>query len=144
MAEPDHTGATNDPTTNPRRETLSASFAISPDVESISVCGDARNKSTPLNLIPSTSAACVRSSIVSRSMGGSESGPLPTSPGHMALCSLGNRFIVSRTEMFQHHQRIGGALISNFDALGGRIRGDEQFVFGHLTEADHGGRRNVM
>ncbi len=39
---------------------------------------------------PSTSAAAVRSSIVSRSIGGSESGPLPTRPGHMALCTAGN------------------------------------------------------
>ena len=48
-----------------------------------------RNRSTPSNRTPSTSAAAVRSSMVSRSMGGSESGPLPTSPGHMALWSAG-------------------------------------------------------
>jgi hypothetical protein len=38
---------------------------------------------------PSTSAAAVRRSMVSRPMGGSESGPLPTRPGHMALWTRG-------------------------------------------------------
>ncbi len=46
--------------------------------------GRSRRTSTP-----STSAAAVRSSIVSRSIGGSESGPLPTTPGQAALCSFG-------------------------------------------------------
>ena len=32
--------------------------------------------------------------MVSRSIGGSESGPLPTSPGHMALCNAGYRFLL--------------------------------------------------
>ena len=53
------------------------------------VCADRQGKSTPSNLLPSTSAAAVRSSIVSRPIGGSESGPLPTRPGHIALCSCG-------------------------------------------------------
>ncbi len=44
----------------------------------------------PSNLTPSTSALTVSEIIVSRSMAGSESGPLPTRPGHMALWSLGN------------------------------------------------------
>ena len=43
----------------------------------------------PSNFTPSTLAAAVRLIIVSRSIGGSESGPLPTSPGQAALWSLG-------------------------------------------------------
>ena len=53
-------------------------------------CGANRKRSTPSNLMPSTSAAAVRSSIVSRSMAGSDPSPLPTTPGHAALCSFGN------------------------------------------------------
>ena len=48
-----------------------------------------RNRSKPSNRTPSTSAAAVRSSIVSRSIGGSASCPLPTTPGHAALWKLG-------------------------------------------------------
>ena len=55
-------------------------------MESMSTCGANRNRSTPSNLTPSTSAFAVRSSIVSRSMDGSASGePLPTTPGQAAL-----------------------------------------------------------
>jgi hypothetical protein len=56
------------------------------------VCGSARKRSTPSNFVFSISAAAVKSSISSRSIGGSESGPLPTSPGHIALCSFGKLF----------------------------------------------------
>src|SRR5712691_11110216 len=56
-------------------------------------CGSKRNRSTPSNFTPLTEALAVKASIVSRSMGGSESGPLPTRPGHMALCSLGSWFM---------------------------------------------------
>src|SRR5712692_11134596 len=56
-------------------------------------CGSKRNRSTPSNFTPLTEALAVKASIVSRSMGGSESGPLPTRPGHMALWSLGSWFM---------------------------------------------------
>ncbi len=48
----------------------------------------------PSNFRPFTSAPAVNSSIRSRLIGGSWPGPspLPTSPGHMALCSLGKGF----------------------------------------------------
>src|SRR4029078_11243673 len=49
-----------------------------------------RNRSTPSNFWPSTWAAAVRSSIVSSPIGGSLPSPLPTTPGHAALGSLGN------------------------------------------------------
>src|SRR5258707_9640631 len=42
------------------------------------------------------SADAVRFSIVSRSMKGSEPGPLPTKPGHIALCNLGKLFMRSK------------------------------------------------
>src|SRR3954452_23272626 len=54
--------------------------------------GSKRNRSTPSNLWPSTSAAAVRSSMVSSPIGGSLSSPLPTTPGQAALCSLGKLF----------------------------------------------------
>src|SRR6266852_372265 len=56
-------------------------------------CGSKRNRSTPSNFAPSAEALAVKASMVSSSMGGSESGPLPTRPGHMALCSLGSWFM---------------------------------------------------
>src|SRR5260370_33605626 len=60
------------------------------------MCGSVRNKSTPSNRAPTFSADAVRFSIVSRSMKGSEPGPLPTKPGHIALCNLGKLFIRSK------------------------------------------------
>src|SRR5262245_55265111 len=95
MADPPpvggHTGATTDPTTNPLERTFSASRWIPLSSMSMLMWGSYRKMSTPSNLMPSTSAAAVRSSIVSRSMVGSAPGlPLPTSPGHIALCNLGN------------------------------------------------------
>ena len=93
MAEPPpvggHTGATREPARSPLAARFSARRARSSSEESISVCGSERKRSTPSNRTPSTAAAAVRFSMVSRSIGGSESGPLPTSPGHMALCSAG-------------------------------------------------------
>src|SRR5215468_11279430 len=59
------------------------------------MCGSDRNKSTPSNRPRSLSAAAVRFNIVSRSIKGSEPGPLPTRPGHIALCNLGKLFMVS-------------------------------------------------
>jgi len=56
---------------------------------SIEMCGSNRNRSIPSNFTPSTDAAAVMLIIVSRSIGGSESGPFPTSPGQAALCSFG-------------------------------------------------------
>ncbi len=83
------TGATTVPITSFRARALSASRLMSSSVASMSTCGAKRNRSKPSNLTPSTSAAAVRSSIVSRSIGGSASGPLPTTPGQAALWSLG-------------------------------------------------------
>ena len=80
-----HTGATSDPTTRLRDATWSASRFRSSSDASMLTCGSKRKRSTPSNFTPPTFAAAVRFSIVSRSIGGSESGPLPTSPGHMAL-----------------------------------------------------------
>src|SRR3954463_8724727 len=93
MADPPpvggQTGATSDPARSPLEFRLSASRARSSSDESISVWGRERKRSTPSNREPSTLADAVRQSMVSRSMGGSESGPLPTSPGHIALCTAG-------------------------------------------------------
>jgi hypothetical protein len=76
----------------PREETFSAR-ALSPSSSmSMSMCGANRKRSTPSNLTPSTSAAAVKSSMVSSSIGGSESGPFPTTPGQAALWSLGKLF----------------------------------------------------
>ena len=91
-------GATTEPTTKPLAAILSAIVFKSSSLISILICGSNRKISTPSNLTPSTSAAAVRSSIVSRSSEGSAPGePLPTRPGHMALCSLGNVFLCVRT-----------------------------------------------
>ena len=84
-----HTGATTEPTSRFFAAILSASLLISSFEESMLVCGSARKRSTPSNLMPPTSVAAVRSSISSRPIGGSEAGPLPTRPGHIALCSFG-------------------------------------------------------
>ena len=57
---------------------------------SMSKCGKVMKRSIPSNLWPSNSALAVSSSSVSSGMIGSLSGvPLPTMPGHMALCSFG-------------------------------------------------------
>src|SRR5229473_107771 len=97
MAEPPsvgpQTGATTDPMTNPLARILSASALIWSSLALMFTCGSKRNRSTPSNFTPLTEALAVKASIVSRSMGGSESGPLPTRPGHMALCSLGSWFM---------------------------------------------------
>ena len=79
------TGATTEPTTRPRERTFSANAARSLSVASMLTCGSNRNRSTPSNRAPPTLAAAVRSSIVSRSIGGSPSPPLPTTPGQAAL-----------------------------------------------------------
>ena len=89
MAEPPpvggQTGATTEPITRLRWRALSASAFSSSSEASMLTCGSNRNRSKPSNLTPSTSAAAVRSSIVSSGIGGSESGPLPTTPGQAAL-----------------------------------------------------------
>ncbi len=72
------TGATTEPIISPRAPALSASALISSSVASMLTCGRNRKRSNPSNLTPSTSAAAVRSSIVSRSIGGSGAFPLPT------------------------------------------------------------------
>ena len=57
---------------------------------SMSKCGATTKRSTPSNFWPSASARAVSSSSVSSGMIGSESGaPLPTMPGHIALCNFG-------------------------------------------------------
>src|SRR5215813_4950349 len=90
------TGATSEPMTRLRAATLSARRLRSSSLESISVCGRERKMSIPSKRTPSTSAAAVRSSIVSRSITGSASGPpLPTSPGQVALCSFGYWYLFS-------------------------------------------------
>ena len=81
-----HTGATSEPTTS----LCAGKFLRQPlqiVVGRIDIGMRQRQKQIDAIelLTPSTSAAAVRSSIVSRSIGGSESGPLPTSPGHIAL-----------------------------------------------------------
>ena len=61
----------------PRAATLSARrFELVVARRRCRRAGRTRKRSTPSNLTPSTSAAAVRSSIVSRSIGGSESAPL--------------------------------------------------------------------
>ena len=94
MAEPPpaggQTGATSEPMESFLARTLSARRFRSSSDESMSTCGAQRKRSTPSNFAPFTSAAAVRSSISSRPMMGSAPGePLPTTPGHVALCSLG-------------------------------------------------------
>jgi hypothetical protein len=83
------TGPTTEPISRPRDRTRSASAFIASALASMSTWGANRNRSTPSNFTPSTSAAAVRSSIVSRSIAGSEPSPLPTTPGQAALCSRG-------------------------------------------------------
>lgn len=94
MAEPPpappQIGATKDPMARFLLWTLSASFFRSSSLESMSTCGDQSEMSSPSNFTPSTSAAAVSSSISSNPMKGSAPGdPFPTTPGHVALCSLG-------------------------------------------------------
>jgi len=92
---PPQIGATTVPMSRLRDCAFSASFLISSSDESMLICGSNKNKSNPSNLMPSTSAAAVRLSIVSRSMNGSASGaPLPTTPGQAALWSFGNVFVL--------------------------------------------------
>ena len=69
------TGATTEPTTKFLAPILSASFFRSSSLESMLTCGSKRKRSTPSNLTPLTSAAAVRSSMVSRSMDGSAPAP---------------------------------------------------------------------
>ncbi len=80
-----HTGATSEPTARFFAANFPASRLSSSSPASMLTCGSKRNRSIPSNRAPSASAAAVRLIIVSRSMGGSESGPLPTRPGHAAL-----------------------------------------------------------
>src|SRR3954462_5958774 len=96
-----HTGATSDPIIRFFARTLSASRARSSLLESMLTCGSKRKRSTPSNRVPSgVRAFAVRSSIVSRSIGGSPPGaPLPTSPGHMALCKCGLRCLMSTPQL---------------------------------------------
>src|SRR5688572_24898607 len=128
----------------------------------MSTCGSKRKRSTPSNRVPSTLAAAVRSSIVSRSIGGSESGPLPTSPGHIALCSAGfvcaitvrvscasasgyfSRIGVTRAEVLQKDERFSLAQILYAHTGGRGVGGDKQLVFRHFAEADHRRRGDVM
>ena len=89
MAEPPptggQTGATMEPIARLWRAAFSASCFASSSVKSILVWGAAWKMSMPSNFTPFTSALAVSEIMVSRSIGGSESGPLPTSPGHIAL-----------------------------------------------------------
>ena len=68
------TGATKDPTASPFAAILSASRFNSAPVASMLTCGSKRNRSTPSNATPLTDVFAVRSSIVSRSIGGSAPG----------------------------------------------------------------------
>ena len=85
-----HTGATTEPTTNPSRANLVAQPL---QIVVGRIDADVRVEQKQIDAVElrrrSTSALAVRSSIVSRSIGGSEPGPLPTSPGHIALCKAG-------------------------------------------------------
>src|SRR5687768_13904142 len=158
-----HTGATSEPTTNPRFRMLSASRFNASRSESMSTCGSNRKRSTPSNRAPSTSAAAVRSSIVSRSIGGSESGPLPTRPGHIALCKAGfvYAFIksisrrlwasasswivrIAGSEVLQQYERLRLAEIFNAHAVSGSVGGHEELVLSHFAEPDHRRCRHVM
>ncbi len=98
MAEPPpvggQTGATTEPTTKPWDLIFLARASRSASVESMFTCGSNRNRSTPSNFWPSTSAAAVRSSIVSRPIGGSLPSPLPTTPGQAALCNFGKLLVM--------------------------------------------------
>src|SRR6266545_5887630 len=107
MADPPpvggQTGATSDPTSSPFPPIFSVSRFRSSSAASMLTCGSNKNKSTPSNRAPFARAAAVRFNIVSRSIGGSAPGPpLPTRPGHMALCSAGNfRDEAMGSSMFQ-------------------------------------------
>jgi hypothetical protein len=79
------TGATTEPITRFRFSAFSASAFKSSSEASMLTWGSNKNRSKPSNLMPSTSAAAVSSSMVSSGIGGSESGPLPTTPGQAAL-----------------------------------------------------------
>ena len=84
-----HTGATTVPIWSFRDDAFSASCLTSSSLASILTWGSKRKRSKPSNFAPSNSAAAVRSSIVSRPMGGSPPSPLPTTPGQAALWSFG-------------------------------------------------------
>src|SRR6185436_14903501 len=129
-------------------------------------CGSNRNRSTPSNLTPSTDASAVRSSIVSRSMGGSPSGPLPTSPGHIALCRAGNLCCdtpfmetsalplarraqrlgvrIAWAKMLENHQGISVARVLDADTRLRRFVGHEELILRHLSESDHRRRRDAV
>src|ERR1035438_967381 len=83
-------------------------------------CGSNRKRSTPSNRAPLASAAAVRRSMGSRPMGGSESGPLPTRPGHMALWTRGKLWCESGARMMRHISTRGSGAL-------------EQFVPGHFA-----------
>ena len=86
---PGHTGATSEPTARFFAAILSAILRMSESLASGSRCEWKRKRSTPSNFWPSTFAFAVSSSMRSSEMGGwSVPGSLPTSPGHMALCSF--------------------------------------------------------
>src|SRR5437868_313234 len=51
---------------------------------------------------------------------------------------------IPRTEMLEHHQILGGALIHDLDAMRRRVEAHEQLVARHLTVADQGGRLHRM
>ena len=93
----------NPPQILSRRNLVGGKSLISSSSESMLVWGSERNRSTPSNRTPLTWAAAVRSSMVSRSMGGSESGPLPTNPGHIALCSFGKYLCVHALDRRRQH-----------------------------------------
>ncbi len=95
MADPPpvggQTGATTDPTSRPKRAHL---VGQSRQVVIARIDADVRFEqeqihAIELHAIVHSRAAAVRWSMVSRSIGGSESGPLPTRPGHMALWTRG-------------------------------------------------------
>ena len=85
MAGPPQIGATRLPILRFKEDAFSAIFLMPSSDASISKCGSNNPRSMPSNLTPSTSALAVNSNKVSRDIGGSESGPLPTMPGHVAL-----------------------------------------------------------
>ena len=94
MAEPPptggQTGATTEPTASPKPAILSAKPLGCRPCSNRSMCADRQETDRRPRIwrrwrAPPPSAL----SIVSRSIGGSESGPLPTNPGHIALCSFG-------------------------------------------------------
>src|SRR5215472_13167008 len=125
--------------------------------------GAKRKRSTPSKRMPSTSAAAVRLSMVSRSIAGSLPGPpLPTRPGHMALCSAGDLcwfatlmgssllapqrlgIRIPRPKMLQDDERIGIAETLDRHSLPRGLRRNEQLVLCHLAEPDHARRRDQV